>query len=59
MLPIKILLSSCNSMIDPEALGIDGLFVKFFTAYATQQSKMVSTGNRIFKLPVSNVGLGM
>ncbi|GJJ77035.1 DNA-dependent protein kinase catalytic subunit [Entomortierella parvispora] len=43
MLPIKILLSSCNNMIDPEALDIDGLFVKLFTAYATQQSKMVST----------------
>ncbi|KAF9184663.1 hypothetical protein BGZ51_003206 [Haplosporangium sp. Z 767] len=43
ILPIKILLSSCNTLIDPDALEISGLFAKLFTAYATQQSKMAST----------------
>ncbi|CAO3567705.1 unnamed protein product [Mortierella alpina] len=43
MLPIKFILTSCNRMIDPEALDINGLFEKLFTAYGTQQSKMAST----------------
>ncbi|KAG0303333.1 hypothetical protein BGZ98_006787, partial [Dissophora globulifera] len=43
LLPIKILLSSCAKMIDPEALDIDGLFGKLYDAYGTQQSKMAST----------------
>ncbi|KAG0254733.1 hypothetical protein BG011_005543 [Mortierella polycephala] len=43
ILPIKILLSSCNTLIDPDALEISGLFAKLFTAYATQQSKLAST----------------
>ncbi|KAF9585083.1 hypothetical protein BGW38_003973, partial [Lunasporangiospora selenospora] len=43
MLPIKIILSSCSTMVDPELLDVSGLFVKLFTAYATQQSKMAST----------------
>ncbi|KAF9955057.1 hypothetical protein BGZ72_004086 [Mortierella alpina] len=43
MLPIKFILTSCNKMIDPEALDISGLFEKLFTAYGTQQSKMAST----------------
>lgn len=59
MLPIKILLSSCNKMIDPEALDIDGLYIKFFTSYATQQSKMASTGKRSSNCMLANVGLVM
>ncbi|KAF9116341.1 hypothetical protein BGX27_003334 [Mortierella sp. AM989] len=43
ILPIKILLSSCNKMIDPEALDINGLFEKIYEAYGSQQSKMAST----------------
>ncbi|KAG0205959.1 hypothetical protein BGX33_007637 [Mortierella sp. NVP41] len=43
LLPIKIMLSSCTSLIDPEALDINGLFSKCYTAYATQQSKMGGT----------------
>ncbi|KAF9898377.1 hypothetical protein BX616_004114, partial [Lobosporangium transversale] len=43
MLPIKILLSSCSKMIDPEVLEIGGLFERIFEAYGTQQSKMVAT----------------
>ncbi|KAF9401271.1 hypothetical protein BGX21_002182 [Mortierella sp. AD011] len=40
---IKILLSSCNKMIDPEALDVNGLFEKLYEAYGSQQSKMAST----------------
>ncbi|KAF9909938.1 hypothetical protein EC991_007741 [Linnemannia zychae] len=43
ILPIKIMLSSCTSLIDPEALDIAGLFSKCYTAYATQQTKMGGT----------------
>ncbi|KAF9360792.1 hypothetical protein BGX26_007743 [Mortierella sp. AD094] len=43
ILPIKILLSSCNKMIDPEALDVNGLFEKLYEAYGSQQSKMAST----------------
>ncbi|KAF9439193.1 hypothetical protein BGZ76_009365 [Entomortierella beljakovae] len=43
ILPIKILLSSCNKMIDPEALEINGLFERLYEAYGSQQSKMAST----------------
>ncbi|KAF9135211.1 hypothetical protein BGW39_004143 [Mortierella sp. 14UC] len=43
ILPIKIMLSSCTSLIDPEALDITGLFSKCYTAYATQQTKMGGT----------------
>ncbi|KAF9934906.1 hypothetical protein FBU30_010173 [Linnemannia zychae] len=43
LLPIKIMLSSCTSLIDPEALDIAGLFSKCYTAYATQQTKMGGT----------------
>jgi DNA-dependent protein kinase catalytic subunit len=37
------MLSSCTSLIDPEALDIAGLFSKCYTAYATQQTKMGGT----------------
>ncbi|KAF9954135.1 hypothetical protein BGZ65_004221, partial [Modicella reniformis] len=40
---IKILLSSCTKMIDPEALDVNGLCEKLHNAYGTQQSKMAST----------------
>lgn len=43
ILPLKILLSSCTKMIDPDTLDITGLFDKLFEAYGTQQSKMAST----------------
>ncbi|KAF9155537.1 hypothetical protein BG015_009513 [Linnemannia schmuckeri] len=43
LLPIKIILSSYTSLIDPEALDITGLFTKCFTAYGTQQTKMGGT----------------
>ena len=37
------MMSSCTSLIDPEALDITGLFSKCYTAFATQQSKMGGT----------------
>ncbi|KAF9360313.1 hypothetical protein BGX34_007846, partial [Mortierella sp. NVP85] len=43
ILPLKILLTSCTKMIDPDSLDINGLFDKLFEAYGTQQSKMAST----------------
>ncbi|KAG0293742.1 hypothetical protein BGZ96_002384 [Linnemannia gamsii] len=43
LLPIKTILSSFTSLIDPEALDIAGLFLKCYTAYATQQTKMGGT----------------
>ncbi|KAG0050163.1 hypothetical protein BGZ83_005055 [Gryganskiella cystojenkinii] len=43
LLPIKMILASCNTLIDPEALEIGALFKKVSECYLSQQSKMVAT----------------